>query len=162
MSSVGVPLSPHESPWQSCRTEPLTWRVRCSPQQWSGGSVSVEGHSDVSKNWWPGGKRTSELGAEPFRHICHPEALRTRPSGFLWRHFWSRLHYAGIYGVFVTWAMIESLATGDPFNLQPPLPPRGVGEPEDTSAKSPITGLGPPGNQAPLLGCLGVLQKPPN
>ena len=100
MSSVGVPLSPHESPWQSCRTEPLTWRVRCSPQQWSGGSVSVEGHSDVSKNWWPGGKRTSELGAEPFRHICHPEALRTRPSGFLWRHFWSRLHYAGIYGVF--------------------------------------------------------------
>ena len=118
MSSMGVPLSPHESPWQSCRTEPLTWRIWRFPQQVSG-VICVEGHSDVSKNWWPDGKRTSKLGAESFRYICHPEALRTHPSGFLWRHFWSHLYYAGIYGVFVTWAMIESLASGDPFNLQP-------------------------------------------
>lgn len=94
------------------------WRIRRFPQQVSG-VICVEGHSDVSKNWWPGEKRISELGAESFRYICHPEALRTCPSGFLWRHFWSRLHYAGIYGVFITRAMIESLATGDPFILQP-------------------------------------------
>lgn len=36
-----------------------------------------------------------------------------------------RLCYAGIYGVFVTWVMIESLATGDPFNLSLSLPGSG-------------------------------------